>query len=579
MSSLAEPDVFGLGNGQHGALRVQRTDTTINTATALTATASTGATTLAVADVTGFAAGELVLVLQMFADSPRPEAGTAGPIELNPTGAGRWEFARLSSVNPGSLGLTAPLVGTFTGPGSQVVRVPEYTSVHVQPASALRAPPWNGSSGGVLVFLAMDAVLNQGTLSADEAGFQGGAFKGINARPTGCTQLDQSEATGGARKGQGLFSTAAGAPTHGYGALGNAAGGGNCDDGGGGGGGHGGAGGQGGFTVASDGSRDVGGRGGLALTYAPLSRLMLGGGGGAGAGSAAGQGTGSGTSGGAGGGIIYIRARDFQGSQGRVVANGQSASASANDGAGGGGAGGLISLRMEDRIDCAALEAKGGNGGDNTDAQAHGPGGGGGGGVVFLQGKTISCTGSVLPGLAGHVTGAGGGNHGATPSAATQPENQGSSTVLNEGLAVPGAPSWVQPAEGASTPLRPQLEGKALAGSMVQLFLDDAPLGTVEASASGSFTFPLTQDLALGPHQVRAFSEKLGLRSPLSEPRAFTVGLPDPHELAVGCGCGASQGAGGGLALGALLLWVARRLRARRQLPAPGPPAAGRPGP
>ncbi|HEX8700215.1 MAG TPA: hypothetical protein VF815_15320, partial [Myxococcaceae bacterium] len=533
----------------------------------------TGATSLAVGSAAGFAAGELVLILQMVADGPLPEAGKVGPLELAPTGAGRWEFARLEAVSDGTLGLKAPLVATYTAPGSQVVRVPEYTNVHVLPASSLLAPPWNGSSGGVLVFLARDFVLNQGVITAEGAGFQKGTFKGTTSRPSGCTQLDQSEATGGASKGEGIYRLAAGAPTHGHGALGNGGGGGNCADGGGGGGGHGGAGGQGGFTTAADGARDVGGRGGLALTYTPLSRLMFGGGGGAGAGGAQGQGGGSGSSGGAGGGIIYIRARDFQGSQGRVVANGASAGAALKGGAGGGGAGGHITLRMEDRIDCAGIEAKGGNGGDNTDTQEHGPGGGGGGGVVLLQGKTIGCTAMTVSGYAGHVLGTQDNHYGAKPDHTLQPENQGTTTTLNEGLVVPGAPAWVTPAEGEQTAPRPQLEGTASPGSMVQIFLDNALLGTVEASATGSFTFPLTQDLALGPHQLQAFAERLGLRGATSEPRSFIVGTPTPLDLTVGCGCGSGAGAGGGwLALGALLLARARRARSGAR---GGPPGTG----
>ena len=566
VSALAEPDTFGLGNGQHGPLRVQRVNTTINIATALNSTATSGATSLTVADSAGFAAGELVLVMQMFADGALPDAGKVGPLELQPTGAGRWEFARLESVGNGSLSLKAPLVGSFTAPGSQVVRVPEYTNVHVQPASTLMAIPWNGSSGGVLVFLATDFVLNQGLITAEGAGFKGGTFKGTNSRPSGCAELHQSEATGGASKGEGIYRLTAGAPTHGHGSLGNGGGGGNCEDSGGGGGGHGGAGGQGGFTVASDGTRDVGGRGGLALTYNPLSRFMLGGGGGAGAGSAQGQGGGTGTSGGAGGGIIYLRASDFQGSQGRVLANGVAAASSLRGGAGGGGAGGHITLRVEGRIDCAGLEANGGNGGDNTDTVAHGTGGGGAGGVVLLQGQTLGCAASTVPGSAGHVLGTQDNHFGATPIHTIPAENQGSTTLLNEGLVVPGAPSWVVPAEGEQTVPRPALEGTAAPGSTVQIFLDGVALGTVEASATGSFTFPLTQDLALGPHELRAFSELRGLRSLTSEPRAFIVGMPTPLDLAVGCGCGTGPGAGGGwLALGALLWAQARRARSRPQ--------------
>ncbi|HYH95412.1 adventurous gliding motility protein AgmC [Hyalangium sp.] len=562
---LAEPDAFALGNGQHGALRVQQMDVSINDATALAAPATVGGKRLSVADETAFAAGELVLVLQVHAEGPAPAAGTPGPVDLDRSGAGQWEFARLESVASGALNLTAPLTSSYSAPGSQVVRVPEYTQVHVLPSASLVAQPWNGSSGGVLAFLATDAVLNQGVISADGAGFRGGTFATSPTRSVGCTELNQPRAEGGARKGEGLFTAAPGAPTHGYGALANGAGGGNCDDGGGGGGGHGGAGGQGGYTSATDGARDVGGRGGLALRYAPLRRLMFGGGGGAGAGNGNGGAGNGGTSGGAGGGILYIRARDFQGSQGVIRANGQAASDSTNDGAGGGGAGGHITLRVEDRLTCAALEAHGGAGGSNPAAEPHGPGGGGAGGVVLLQGEVITCASSVVPGLGGSAAGApDGASYGATPGPEAQTENQGMSTVLAEPFASPAAPSWVTPSEGEETGPRPQLQGTALPGSTVQVFLNGQPLETVVASESGTFTLQPTQELPLGPQQVRASAERLGLHSALTAPRAFTVGTPSPTALQVGCGCGASPAAGSGVfVLGVLLFGMSRRQAGR----------------
>ncbi len=555
---LAEPDVFALGNGQHGALRVQRVDTTINLATPLTASVASGGTVLGVGDTRGFAAGELVLVLQVFAEGAVPASGTPPPLELAPTGAGRWELARLESVDATGLRLTAPLVSSFTAPGSQVVRVPEYTSVHVQPDSSLLAPPWNGSSGGVLAFLATDAVLNQGTISADGAGFRGGAHGAVSARLTGCTELDQSWETGGSDKGEGLFSLPPFEHLHGYGALGNAAGGGNCRDAGGGGGGHGSAGGQGGRSASNDGSRDVGGRGGAALRYEPLSRLMFGGGGGAGAGTTANNGT----SGGAGGGLIYIRARDLQGSQGVIRANGASA-APAVGGAGGGGAGGHITLRLADRVACTGIEARGGNGGANTDTTAlRGPGGGGGGGVVLVQGATLTCAATVLPGVAGQASGPGGGTHGATPTSDAQPDLQGVVTSINEPFSPPVV-QWVLPADGESTGPRPQLQATTQGGARVALFLDDAPLGTLEVPADGRFTFDFAADLALGPHQVRAYAERLGVRGATSDPRTFTVGPLTPLELDVGCGCGATSPTGSAV-LGAVVLLLVRLRGGRR---------------
>lgn len=558
-TALAEPDAFELGNGQHGALRVQQANTVLNTATALTATVREGSKTLLVADVTGFAAGELVLVLQVYADGAAPGPGTPGPIDLNNSNAGYWELARLESVTPGALGLAAPLLSSFSAPGAQVVRVPEYTSVHIQPAASVVAPPWNGSSGGVLAFLATDGVLNQGTLSANAAGFRGGAFAPTPTQSIGCAEPNQSQATGGAQKGEGIASKATSAPTHGFAALANGAGGGNCDDGGGGGGGHGGAGGQGGYTVATDGSRDVGGRGGLALRYSPLTRLMFGGGGGAGAGSTTG-GAGRGTSGGAGGGLIYIRALDFQGTQGVVSANGESAASSGNDGSGGGGAGGHITIRVKGKLDCAGLQANGGAGGSNADAKAHGPGGGGGGGVVLLQGQAITCSTSVVSGLAGTASAApGGGQYGATPTAETQSANQGVTTSVPEGFALPDTPTWITPAEGETTGPRPQLQGIAQPGSTVRVLLNGQLLEKVVAGDDGTFALRPSTDLPDGPQEARATSERLGLRSAISDPRTFTVRTA-PTALQVGCGCGAAQAAGGGwLALGVLLLRVCRR--------------------
>jgi hypothetical protein len=573
-TALAEPDGFALGNGQHGAFRTQQANTVINVATALTATVPEGSKKLTVTSETGFAAGELVLVLQVYASGAAPETGAPGPIDLETSNAGYWEFARLESVAPGALNLTAPLVSSFSAPGAQVVRVPEYTSVHIQ--STLVAPPWNGSSGGVLAFLATGTVLNQSTISADAAGFRGGTFAASPAQSTGCTDPNQSQATGGAEKGEGIAAKTTGASTHGYAALANGAGGGNCDDGGGGGGGHGGPGGQGGYTTATDGSRDVGGRGGLALRYSPLTRLMFGGGGGAGAGASAG-GTGRGTSGGAGGGIIFIRARDFQGNQGVVSAKGASAAASGNDGAGGGGAGGLIVIRVQDRLDCASLLANGGAGGGNTDTRAHGPGGGGGGGVVLLQGKSITCSASVTSGLAGSVTAAPGGTYGATPSAEAQAQHEGVPTVVSEGFALPNRPTWITPAEGEVTGARPQIQGTAQPGSKVRVLLNGQQLDNVVAAEDGTFTIEPSKDLSEGPQELRATSERLGLRSALSEPRTFTVSTI-PTELQVGCGCGAAQAAGGGwLALGVLLLRLCRRGGPRGRTR--GPLASqGRPG-
>ena len=554
-AARAEADVFGLGNGQHGVLQVRNPGVIINTSKPFTAEAPAGSTELRVSDVEGFAAGELVLVIQMRGDLPLEQyAGTGDVLDLKDTGAGRWELARLASVEPGVLRLTAPLVNRFALV-SQVVRVPEYTDVRISSSSnSLTAPPWNGLNGGVLAFLVTGTVFNQGTLVADGAGFRGGAAEpGVGSTAVGCEALDGPVGSGGATgggtsKGEGLASASPGAPTHGYGRLANAGGGGNCHDAGGGGGGHVGKGGQGSRSVLGDGDRDVGGRGGLALRYQAQERLLLGGGGGAGMG---------GTAGGPGGGIIFLRAREIQGPRPRgfITANGLSAAASTGAGAGGGGAGGTVHVRVERQLGCTGLEAKGGVGG-NSDTT---PGGGGGGGQLFLQssGVEAGCIVTAAGGLAGTTPS---GNRGAEP-VSVPPESGGGVSIINVPFGPPPVPTWVSPGSGeVALPLQPSIQGKTAAGATVQVFLDGTPLGApVVASDTGDFTVVPATELTRGHHEVRAWAEQLGARSALSAPHGFTVG---EIALDVGFGCGVASGGGlGALGLAVLALVLRRRAR------------------
>ncbi len=550
----AEVDVFGLGNGQHGSLQVRTTGTVINDSTPLTAEALAGASELRVTDVSAFAAGELVLVLQMGSDTALPGVvETDVSVELVGSGAGRWELARLASVAPGVLRLTAPLVNRFATV-SQVVRVPEYSDVRISTSgSSLQAPPWNGRNGGVLAFLVTGTVFNQGSLVADGAGFRGGvAETGVATALYGCAALNGPVGSGGAsgggtNKGEGLASASAGAPTHGHGRLGNAGGGGNCHDAGGGGGGHVGRGGRGGNSGSDDSARVVGGHGGAALRYQHWERLLLGGGGGAGL---------EGTNGGAGGGIIFFRARELQGPRPRgfITANGATPLAATHGGGGGGGAGGTVHVRIETQFGCTGVEARGGAGA-NSDVS---PGGGGGGGRLFIQGVAgveAGCVTSVNGGLAGSTPTA--GNWGAEPVTEGAPDSAGGSTTIDQGFTAPTV-TWVSPGRGAvDVDPSARLEGKTAPGATVQVFIDGAPLGSpVVADSAGGFAVEASPALAKGPHEARAWAEQLGVRGGLSEPLGFTVG--DALALRVGFGCGAVPVAtGSGLgALGLVVLAV-----------------------
>ncbi|MCY1082912.1 adventurous gliding motility protein AgmC [Archangium lansingense] len=552
----AEADTFGLGNGQHGSLQVKDSGVIINDSTALTAEVPEGATELPVADASAFAAGELVLVLQVGDEQPLDAFRAAvDELDARDSGAGRWELARLTEVVPGVLSLSAPLVNRYAAV-SQVVRVPEYTDVRVLSSGSLRTRPWDGRSGGVLAFLATGTVFNQGTMEVEGAGFRGGAAEvGEAAALYDCMAQDGSASNGGgARKGEGLAGRREGMPRHGYGRLSNGGGGGNCHDAGGGGGGHVGQGGQGARSSQEVMERDVGGRGGSALSYERTQeRLLLGGGGGAGI---------EGTDGGAGGGILFVRAREIQSPRPRgiITANGLGAASasSIHGGGGGGGAGGTVHVRVAEQFGCTVLSANGGVGADSDVS----PGGGGGGGLLFIQavgGVPSECTASVSAGLSGYSFA---GARGAEPVAAGAPLYEGRLDVLALAFAAPTVPTWVSPGAGEEhVAAMPRIEGRTAPGATVQVFLDGEPLGEpVVADESGTFALVPPTALGDGPHEASAWAEQFGLRSASSEPLGFTVG--GALVLLVGCGCGSSPGSGAwglGLAVLALVLRGARR--------------------
>lgn len=421
----AEADAFGVGDGHRGAFAAVG-DEPINAYAPLTADAAVGATTLTfgppignlappIGTTNGFATGDLVMIWRATgvpAATAQVASGNQTRVDLasNAIDSGRvgtFEFARVQAANATSITLTKPFVRAWPKDLTQIVRVPEYTTVSVPAGTSIPAVKWTsvgtGFAGGIVAFLASGVVTIDGVVNANAAGFRGGKADATPADVTvACPDLDGTEATGYAAKGEGIVSTEFGGTTHsGRGNRANGAGGGNCTENGGGGGGGFGAGGTGGRSIVAN---DRSGLGGVGLDYSLLTRFTMGGGGGAGE-----QKNGGGSAGGQGGGMIFVRARAVAGG-GTFTANGQTAdnatpiSPVESDGAGGGGAGGNILIRAVDTVACQVASTNGGNGGD-TQVVGLGPfgaGGGGGGGRVLIQAKAGgNCTVSVLPGAGG----------------------------------------------------------------------------------------------------------------------------------------------------------------------------------
>ena len=346
--------------------------------------------TLQVGTLTGFNAGDKVLLMQMQVPqvdlSNTPSFGTL----LNTTCIGNYEFNRIQSIAGGLIQLQFGLTRPYDLSGKvQLVRVPEYDSAMV---CGITCMPWNGSVGGVLALDVKNQLVLSGNMDVSGKGFRGGTVE-PNDIPWVFGEQQYfypPQSTLAAQKGEGLVQIPLDF-SFGRGRAGNGGGGGNAHNGGGGGGANGGSGGYGGLEITippSSATPNTSGIGGQKYFDAQSNKIILGGG--AGAGHANDQ---LGTSGGAGGGIIFVSAGAIQVNNSRILANGTDVfgGPEQNDGQGGGGAGGTVVLQVGQITGTLNCELKGGSGGSNPytpQNQVHGPGGGGGGGKLLLTQNT-----------------------------------------------------------------------------------------------------------------------------------------------------------------------------------------------
>ncbi|WP_426733862.1 adventurous gliding motility protein AgmC [Myxococcus faecalis] len=525
-AALAEPDSFGLGDALNGALSVTTANTVINTAMPLALGSARGDRSLAVTSSAAPPVGGLVMVHQTMGFPASTPSGSTG--QTSPGGVGRWEFARVSRVTIGSptvLELSAPLVNPYTAPGAQVVTVPEYSRVTVSSSGSLVARPWDGSSGGIVAFLSTGAVSLEGNISADGAGFRGGAAIN-NISRSGCAGNDLAPSQGGTFKGEGVVVQRYGTAS-GRGNLVNAGGGGICHNSGGGGGGHRGFGGTGGRSSSTlDNSRDVGGLGGTLMEYSIVDAFLFGGGGGAGEGDNT-----VATGGGAGGGAVFFRSASLSGS-GSITANGQAAlSVTGEDGAGGGGAGGSVIVRTSGTLACK-VAVLGGRGGDvrGTTSQ-FGPGGGGAGGSLLLHGSSVSCDMGSSGGAAGvtSTVGAHGPTHGAGVGGG------GDAKLYTFAYATPTRPVITAPTQNqTNVSERPRITGLADPGMRIVIYVDGVEVAQVTSGASGDFSAAVGDGhppLSSGGHSVTAIADSLGAYSKPADLVAFNVSGPDAGAI------------------------------------------------
>jgi hypothetical protein len=220
-----------------------------------------GDTSITVTDVNGdfltgdsaVATGDLLLIVQMAIQRPdevvdldtndSPAYGSVSDYRS----AGRYEFVGVESVSGNTITLACGLKNGYARDGkTQVIRVPQYTTLNVNNGASIVARPWDGTTGGVVAVHAQTAVTlsASGAIDVSGQGFRGGSTVGDDTSQAASTtgtgiQIYRSiNRADGAEKGEGIAGYQAEYTTgrYGRGAAANAGGGGNSHNAGGGGG-------------------------------------------------------------------------------------------------------------------------------------------------------------------------------------------------------------------------------------------------------------------------------------------------------------------------------------------------------
>ncbi|MEO5673367.1 MAG: hypothetical protein ABIQ74_01855, partial [Chitinophagales bacterium] len=236
--------------------------------------------------IAGINTGDKMLLMQMqgalIDTSDTPAYGAI----VNYSGAGKYELLTVGNVNNNIITFQETMLNNYNAEGMvQLILVPQYADLIV--AATLTAQPWDGTTGGVLAFIATGTVTLNADVDVTGAGFRGGGILNDGMCFNGGLGYEGYRSTtlisGGANKGEGIAGTLY--QNLGRGPPANGGGGGNDSNTGGGGGGNAASGGQGGqrLNVAPGCTGDNPGMSGYALNYSDtLNQLYSGGGGGAG---------------------------------------------------------------------------------------------------------------------------------------------------------------------------------------------------------------------------------------------------------------------------------------------------------
>ncbi len=216
-SAMPTASASDFGTGRDGPLVVAGASTVINAYTEIAdAAVSAGAGSFNVADASSFSVNDLILVVQM-------EKGS---------GTFAKEYTTITAKAGNNLTVSPALVNGYTSGGfgqpnttpanvraSQIVRVPQYTTVTVNAGGSITPTAWNGNIGGVIAFRANGIVTVNGSINASGMGFRPGAIgngnpstssQGESHRGMGIPSLAENSGAGSGATTPGTCSTASG---------------------------------------------------------------------------------------------------------------------------------------------------------------------------------------------------------------------------------------------------------------------------------------------------------------------------------------------------------------------------------
>jgi hypothetical protein len=196
--------------GRDGVYTVPAANTVVNVYAPLIADATVGAKTISVTDATFLSAvsqGDLLLIVQMAgATIDTTDAPAYGTVTLG--NAGYYEFVGVEGKSSNTITLACGLKNGYSSTGkTQVIRVPQYTTLTIGSTNSITAPAWNGVTGGVVAVHADVTLQLDGSVNVAAKGFRGGSTVGDNASDvaTSLITLYRSPTnTDGAEKGEGI---------------------------------------------------------------------------------------------------------------------------------------------------------------------------------------------------------------------------------------------------------------------------------------------------------------------------------------------------------------------------------------